>query len=173
MKGFVSSSIDSNRRQAYQAWIDLHAPHAPKNYCVIVSRNMVLDFPELRVVGRVDEKTGFSHMWCIDPMGNVVDPTSHQFPYGYDYEPWFDLKDIPHRPCSMCGAPVHAIKGTVCSLECAGHLERHILEVFGPVASRCQQDVIKTYVEQLIAVRQRNEAFLGERIDIEKPGGPR
>jgi hypothetical protein len=71
----------------YQEWIDAYkaslgsAKLAGK--CGAASEAMALDFPELTVV-RGDAVLGgcgcaWSHWWCEDPDGNIVDPTVEQF----------------------------------------------------------------------------------------------
>lgn len=74
--------------QKYKDWIDAFIARSPKYHgtdepalrgsCVSATAEMVKAFPELtRVRGFV--QPGGQHWWCVDPAGNIVDPTVAQF----------------------------------------------------------------------------------------------
>ena len=86
---------------AYQQWIDANVPENCQQWCLSKADEMVKEFPELRVVGVSSHFSG--HAWCVNEKGEVVDPTSHQFPSRRCYKgPWLERNEFPGK-CYHCG----------------------------------------------------------------------
>lgn len=106
----------------YSKWIKENVPEA-YGKCVDATANMAQAFPELkRVRGQYicaiwGER---DHWWCVDGMGNIVDPTASQFPskgLGI-YTPWKEGTPEPTGICSDCGGKCYDHR-SFCSDECA------------------------------------------------------
>jgi hypothetical protein len=119
----------------YQEWVNQNYPTPEKAYgeCEEATSLMAEAFPELRRV-----KGHFicpdwgkrAHWWCVDPQGNIVDPTAAQFPFwGFagDYEEALPDTLVQVGVCMDCGSPIEiplseAEKGargpTFCSQAC-------------------------------------------------------
>ena len=98
----------------YQDWINQHYPTSlsTRLKCKVISHRMVTEFPELKVVRgqiEVEEPCGLpptktQHWWCISPEGEVIDPTSHQYPTRIlTYQPVDESKGEPTGKCMNCG----------------------------------------------------------------------
>jgi len=109
-------------------------PAEARGQCENASRAMAEKFPKLRLArGFVHLLDGGreQHWWCVDPHGNIVDPTWHQYifmPMEYeevaDDDPWVLY---PTRKCMNCGqyflnSPCHKWGGHACSKECDDEL---------------------------------------------------
>ena len=89
---------------------------------------MCRKFHELRSVeGHVIMKSGHrvEHFWCVDPDGNVVDPTESQFEAIASYEPWKPGTEVRVGRCMWCGDDIYravqSLNGarvSFCSPEC-------------------------------------------------------
>lgn len=97
--------------------------------CQVESLAMQKVFPELAVVrGFVSVMVPGSpgrrgHWWCVDPDGNIVDPTRGQFEcVVLDYEPYKEGDHVRLGRCMNCGAEIwgEPEKGRqdVCSKSC-------------------------------------------------------
>jgi hypothetical protein len=107
--------------EAYAQWIDENYPTqvAAFGACHEATDRMVAAFPELRQVRGyyVDRRWGErEHWWCVDPAGQVVDPTARQFP-SRGYGEYVELDPTARQPtgkCPECGG--YAFDGeTFCS----------------------------------------------------------
>lgn len=119
--------------QKYKEWINSYVASRPRyantgepslrGMCVEATSEMVAAFPELtRVRGFV--RPGGQHWWCVDPNGNIVDPTVLQFPRPpREYEPFDESKadQLPTGKCPNCGDHLF-YKAQVCDEECARSL---------------------------------------------------
>jgi hypothetical protein len=73
---------------------------------------MQLEFPELRLARGLiyDACWGDrTHWWCVDPDGNIIDPTDSQFPclMPGSYQELGDNDRIPSGRCLNCGETVY------------------------------------------------------------------
>lgn len=95
--------------------IEERIPWAIRGSCHAAVEDMVVAFPELRVVRGY--YGGCSHWWCETPDGEVVDPTAAQFEPGDSYVE-YDGPD-PLGKCMNCGSYVWTggFSG-FCSSEC-------------------------------------------------------
>ena len=107
-------------RMDYAAWIQEHYPTrtSARRQGVEATQRMVEAFPELkRVRGYVHNMfrpRAHAHMWCVDPTGQIVDPTVHQWPYILDpgqYEAIPDGAEEPHGMCMECGKLCYKSRG--------------------------------------------------------------
>ena len=110
--------------KAYSKWIEARYPTPESAHlaCVQATLDMVACFPELtRVKGHVYTSEGYyrPHWWCLDPEGNIIDPTGHQFgpggPVKYDEHEG----EEPHGKCLDCGNLLYREQGDTSHL-CRG-----------------------------------------------------
>jgi hypothetical protein len=98
----------------YFNWINnkYPTPEKARKQCLEATLDMVYDFPELRRLrGHILVEEPFdlpptktTHWWCVDPDGNIVDPTAHQYPTRIiDYLPLDESKGEPTGKCPNCG----------------------------------------------------------------------
>lgn len=91
----------------YDAWIRTHVPEDPTGMCSDVTKQMIIEFPELRRVrGHVrwpGETRPWPHWWCIAPDGCIVDPTAAQFPPQMIYMAHDEREPEPTGKCPECG----------------------------------------------------------------------
>ena len=105
----------------YSEWIVINVID-PEGTCKGTTIAMQEKFPELtRVRGHYHCPVWGEreHWWLIDPDGEIVDPTKHQFPTHGDgeYVPWNEGDPEPTGMCPNCGG--YAYDGnTFCSDEC-------------------------------------------------------
>jgi len=110
MKGFINV-VDSEKAVMYQAWIDKNTAAKPgkaRGTCRPKAEAMAKKFPELSVVGHSYWGTG--HAWCVNDVGEIVDPTAQQFgDCGYDsyHTPTLKMEDFPTHKCMWCGDDVY------------------------------------------------------------------
>lgn len=114
----------------YAAWIETYLNRCdgmPRNKCMAATAEMVTVFPELKVVAGFVFASGsrIEHFWCVDPVGNVVDPTAAQFVGITSYVPWKPGDEIRVGKCMNCGDEIYGRPATldgkpacVCSKEC-------------------------------------------------------
>jgi len=120
----------------YAEWIAQWTPQQMVASCASRSQEMARVFPELKAVaGYICFLGGgkAEHWWCVDPQGNVIDPTADQFrvmlrPPIIGYEPYDRAKHGPMRvgKCMNCGDAIYddnpRFKGHgnpgICSDEC-------------------------------------------------------
>lgn len=128
-QGKVMSEAPEN---SYEAWISMYRSRVPSTYgkCKEATAEMKAVFKELDIVrGHVWCAWGQrSHFWCVDPKGNIVDPTADQFPGGVgEYMPWKPGDAVRVGKCMNCGdeiwRPVRTLDeepqhASVCSEEC-------------------------------------------------------
>ncbi len=99
---------------AYNLWIEDNYPNGETAYlkCAEATKKMIEVFPELkRVRGLASVRephdmppTRTPHWWCVDPQGNIVDPTAHQYPTEIiSYEEADETKGPPTGKCPNCG----------------------------------------------------------------------
>lgn len=118
----IATTIDSK----YQTWITANVDD-PYRTCVEVTKRMALAFPELRrvrghyIVGMHEHP----HWWLETQGGDVVDPTSAQFPPGGVY--FEHVGPEPVGKCPNCGGYVYPPSSSVCSEECARDYERYLM----------------------------------------------
>jgi len=100
--------------EKYRQWIDERVPTYAAAYgkCKAVTDEMSAEFPELtRVRGHYhcDVWGERGHWWLVDASGDVVDPTSRQFPSRGQgpYTPWDDSQPEPTGRCLNCGEDVY------------------------------------------------------------------
>jgi hypothetical protein len=115
-------------KQQYRNWINNYIQKNNgnvKNHCTFATSEMIKAFPELkREKGYVWVITDFGsksdeHWWCIDPDGNIVDPTASQYREVCFYEP-YNEKDhgpLPTGKCMDCGEYVYD-NNTFCNKTC-------------------------------------------------------
>lgn len=111
----------------YEEWIDAFLAER-KGYvrgdCASATLQMARAFPELkRVAGHVRVRDRFyetiqEHFWCVDPDGQIVDPTEAQFQTVLEYIPWSPDKEVRVGRCVNCGIDIYA---KVPSLDEPGH----------------------------------------------------
>lgn len=98
----------------YQEWISINfpTPQSARKMCSEATEKMIDEFPELvrvRGLAHVKEPYGLPptrtpHWWCKDKHGNIIDPTSHQYPTSIlKYEPVDNSKGEPSGKCPNCG----------------------------------------------------------------------
>ncbi len=80
----------------------------PYGRCAEVTQQMVEEFPELmRVRGHYYDLVWGEreHWWCVDPFGEIVDPTKDQFPTKGtgEYVLWVEGTPEPTGMCPNCG----------------------------------------------------------------------
>jgi hypothetical protein len=121
----------------YRTWVRRNYPNpeSAELQCVVAARRMVAAFPELREVRgfvKVNEPydcppTSTTHVWCVSPDGEIVDPTVHQYPFGVcDYLP-FDPNRVPTcRPCPNCSEPAYQDTAPLCSPKCRAEYEAYL-----------------------------------------------
>jgi hypothetical protein len=105
----------SSTRTEYAEWITAYAaryPHA-RGRCVVACQEMRVVFPELKevrgFVSLMDGTEGCEHAWLVDPLGNVVDPTTHQYPFPIaEYHPFQPGDTVRVGKCMECGEPIYA-----------------------------------------------------------------
>lgn len=91
---------------------------------------LILERPELTMVRghyfEVSWGRDEAHWWCVDTVGNIVDPTSKQFPNGgmeWNYTPYSGFSD-----CEECGKSIPEAeivmmgRYPICSERCAKRL---------------------------------------------------
>lgn len=92
-----------------------------RGLCAGATEQMVAAFPELRRVrGHVGHTAGRAyepHWWCVDPNGNIVDPTREQF-----FEPRVGWTEIHYEEFDESLA--HMLPTGKC-MNCGGHLYYH------------------------------------------------
>ena len=104
----------SPQKLGYSMWIALHYPTGKEAYlqCDEATKKMVSDFPELKRVrglASVEEPydlppTKTPHWWCITSLGEIIDPTSHQYPTRIlKYSEADESKGPPTGKCPNCG----------------------------------------------------------------------
>ena len=106
----------------YEKWIKANVPENPFGQCKRVCENMVVAFPELRMVrghyyDMVWGERG--HWWLVTPNGETVDPTAAQFPtkgHGV-YVEWNEGDEEPTGKCPNCGTLCYG-GDSCCSKEC-------------------------------------------------------
>lgn len=115
-------------KSKYEQWISENINEATcRNTCRSATAAMQAFFPELECVrGHYVCAVGGSipHWWCVDPDGEIVDPTVAQFPTRWgEYVP-FTGPD-PICKCMNCGELVWDREHSgACSPECAVELRR-------------------------------------------------
>ena len=92
-----------------------------RGMCQGACNEMLLVFPELKKVR--GHYNGISHWWCVDPDGNIVDPTAKQFSPGGTYTEYHGPD--PVGKCINCGEWVWTMEfsSSACSEECSKELE--------------------------------------------------
>lgn len=119
----------------YLEWAVKHYPTSQACYacCKQATDRMIIEFPELKQVrgwyhcpiwGRR------THWWCVDPDGQIVDPTVRQFPshaiaHESFYEEYID-QPIPTGRCLECGELLYH-GATVCSDTCYSAFARSLM----------------------------------------------
>lgn len=106
----------------YKRWIEENVEDDGYGLCVQATERMAKEFPELtRIRGHYycpvwGERT---HWWMITKTGEIVDPTSSQFPSkgSGHYEPWDENQKEPTGKCPNCGSYCYDGKQT-CSDSC-------------------------------------------------------
>ena len=110
----------------YENWITINYPTKCSAYlqCEQATKKMTIEFPELkRVRGliSVEELYGFPptktpHWWCKTDSGNIVDPTSHQYPTRIiDYQEVNENEGSPTGKCLDCGDLCYRGKNFCCN----------------------------------------------------------
>ena len=98
----------------YTQWIQDNYPTKESAYlkCEEATLKMVENFPELKRVrglASVEEPynlppTRTPHWWCVSPLGEIIDPTSHQYPTRIiSYAEADESKGPPTGKCPNCG----------------------------------------------------------------------
>ena len=103
----------------YQEWIKNQNSDV-FGACKARTEEMVAAFPELkRVRGHYYDIVWGErmHWWCVDPDGNIIDPTARQFPTKGKgaYVPWKEGAEEPTGICPNCGE--YCYEGTTCCSE--------------------------------------------------------
>jgi len=110
----------------YQDWIKINITKSVFGKCKETCEQMLQEFPELQLVrghyycSLWGER---SHWWLIDTSGNIIDPTSSQFPTKGNgvYIPWGEESEEPIGRCINCGELCFKSKGgssSICGYEC-------------------------------------------------------
>lgn len=112
----------------YEAWIAAEVSD-PTGRCAETTLRMVEAFPELRRVrGHFDDPSIGSqpHWWCVDPAGEIVDPTVRQFPCWYAGHYEEHVGPEPTGKCMNCGGYTYAPRSTTCSEACDRELVAYL-----------------------------------------------
>ena len=122
----------------YERWILENYP-TPKD-CLLACReateDMISFFPELKRVrglAHVKEPRGLPptkapHWWCVSPEGEIIDPTSLQYPLGIErYDPVDETRGEPTGKCMECGN-ISYNKETFCSKTCEKNFLNYLNE---------------------------------------------
>lgn len=96
----------------YQEWIDKNYPtwESAISDCGNAVQKMKEVFPELEV--KAGWISGSEHWWCVDPQGNIVDPTLVQY-IGRGIKPPFHYKEfqpgmlVRVGRCMNCGDDIY------------------------------------------------------------------
>lgn len=93
---------------------------AVQNQCMLASKEMSIEFPELRLVR--GHYYYSEHWWLEAPDGSIVDPTKEQFLPGYEYKEY--AGPDPVGKCLVCGVYVWdtTYTSSACSAECLEEL---------------------------------------------------
>jgi hypothetical protein len=87
----------------YEKWIEGNG----QGLCVVMSKNMAAEFPELHVV--YGFARGREHAWCVTPNGEIIDPTIDQLKgQPVVYEPFRPGDTVRVGRCMFCGEPIYA-----------------------------------------------------------------
>ena len=95
--------------EKYKEWILNYNHLNPDTYgmCREATQQFSNDFPELkRVRGHVESALSsklLPHWWCVDPNGNIIDPTAKQFDYITRYIELDKSQPEPTGKCPNCG----------------------------------------------------------------------
>lgn len=91
-------------------WLVAHGAAESGGYglCREAAEDMAKAFPALKVVrGHVHCLWGKrGHWWCVDPEGNIVDPTVGQFPWVESYEEFHEGDEYRIGKCMNCGEEI-------------------------------------------------------------------
>jgi len=119
-------------RMDYAAWIQEHYPTrtSARRQGPEATQRMMEAFPELKCVrGYVHNMfrpRAHAHVWCVDPTGEIVDPTAHQWPIvlASSYEAIPEGAEEPQGGCYQCGRLLYRSKGatSVHCEECVKHV---------------------------------------------------
>tara|TARA_R110000803_G_scaffold32357_2_gene71378 strand:- start:5188 stop:5559 length:372 start_codon:yes stop_codon:yes gene_type:complete len=114
--------MSGTQLNVYSQWISSNVTET-YGQCGNVTAAMQAEFPELtRVRGHYYCLAWGQrqHWWLVDIQGNIVDPTSDQFPSKGtgQYEPWTEGAQEPTGKCHNCGE-LHYESGICCSDDCA------------------------------------------------------
>jgi tetratricopeptide (TPR) repeat protein len=97
-------------QKKYSNWIEKYRKmNKISNKCRDVTEKMVAEFPELtRKRGIIhllntEENETRPHWWCVDPDGEIIDPTASQYPFVLEYEEWDENHGEPTGKCLCCG----------------------------------------------------------------------
>lgn len=104
-------------KNKYQDWIDENILDTADILCLEWSGLMAQVFPELKLAeGSVlADDDRFWHFWCIDPDGEIVDPTACQFDEIIRYR--FEKYPTATGICPVCGNNTY-LGNTCCSVPC-------------------------------------------------------
>lgn len=122
-------------KQKYKKWISNYNQLNPDTYgmCTKATQQFLKEFPELkRVRGHVESVLSckpLPHWWCVDPDGEIVDPTAKQFECITRYIKWDESQPEPTGKCPNCGEYCYDHK-FVCCDACA---EEYSAYVFGVI----------------------------------------
>lgn len=116
----------------YEYWIErylLYCDGDVRGRCAEATEEMIKTFPELkRVRGHVQHILNSKqspHWWCIDPKGNIIDPTAVQFVAIIKYIPHDETSPEPTGRCPNCGEYCYDYN-SVCSDKCATEYKSYI-----------------------------------------------
>jgi hypothetical protein len=118
----------------YDEWIKANVPKNPEGECIKYSRKLAKAFPELsltkgtcQIVGPYGSQHPQTHWWCVDPDGEIVDPTAHQFRKVWEYVALGGPSD-PVSRCANCGDYFNG-SGTICGESCHEEYVAYLNEV--------------------------------------------
>ncbi len=131
-------------KEKYSTWIkDWLSKNNPYGKCHETSAEMAETFDDLEIVkGHVQTDWGKrSHCWCVDPDGNIVDPTRSQFGFVSEYDPWKPGDEVRVGKCLNCGneiweavqdldkSPIRSVCGKKCEDEFEAYLNEEMEEM--------------------------------------------
>lgn len=117
----------------HKAWIEKNYPTRAEAWgqCAQACHAMAAAFPELRITNgeiyAILDPEPRLHWWLVDPTGEIVDPTAHQFQGIAEYIEIDDshpARNFERMKCMNCGehfynTPEHSGFSPLCSESCA------------------------------------------------------
>jgi len=124
-------------KHKYKKWIHDYIESLPGVFnptygrCQEATAKMAKEFPELTIVpGWANDH---DHFWCVDPKGNIVDPTDQQFIKPIDYVPFTPGDEVCVGKCMNCGESIYKVvqtlsgyKESICGPKCHNEFANYL-----------------------------------------------